>query len=252
MEDTTITEPTVEETPSEETQVESQLEGAVAEAEGHTEGSESNDSGEVDNSNEAEAPEIDKDLAKWAEAKGISLDNEKEVKIAQMARESEKSMHQTKQEKSELQKTLAPQEDYVAPPTPDSDVMSELQQVKLQLAVQDFYSRNPEARELDSQMAEIVQERPHLANDLEALYALTKTRVTSDQSESLKKEGGREALTQLANKQQAAAVKGSAVNSAPTTSETITAQNVDALIAKNGQEWYMKNMDTINKVLENN
>lgn len=257
MEDTTITESTSQETSSGEQS--SQLEGAVVEAEGQAEVSESNDSGEVDISNnneeseaQAETLEIDKDLAKWAEAKGVSIDSEKEVKLAQMARESERSMHQSRQEKSELQKTLAPEESYVTPPTEDTDVMSELQQVKLQLAVQNFYQLNPEARDLDTQMAEVVQERPHLANDLEALYAFTKSKQTGSQAESLKKEGGREALTQLANKQQATAVKGSAVNSAPTTSESITAQNVDSLIEKNGQAWYLKNMDQINKVLENN
>lgn len=232
-----------------------QPEAAAEEAVSHTDESDSvNDSGEVDNtiSNEQSAqPEVDKDLAKWAKAKGLELSSESEIKLAQMARESEKAMHSAKGEAKSVFQEEAMKVN------PELDATAErLASLEAKVAITDFYSANPDARQYDEQMGQALAEDPALLDyvrttgNIDAVYALVKSKDSSKDAESFKKEGGREALTQLANKQQAVAVKGSAVSSAPSSSEKITPQNVDELIAKNGNKWFEKNYEAINKALD--
>lgn len=231
-----------------------QPEAATEEAGSHTDESDSvNDSGEVDNtiSNEDSSQPEDAELTKWAKAKGLDLNSESEIKLAKMARESEKAMHSAKSEaKSAFQEEAMKVNDSADP------VAERLASLEAKVAITDFYTANPEARDYDEKMGEALANDPALLNyvretgNINAVYGIVKSADSAKDAESFKKEGGREALTQLANKQQAAAVKGSAVNSAPSSSETITPQNVDAMIAKNGHKWYMANRDTINKVLD--
>lgn len=234
----------------------SQPETATEEAESHTEESDSsNDSGEVDNktsNEETSQPEVDPDLTKWAQAKGLELNSESEIKMAKMARESEKAMHTAKSEAKSVF-----QEEAEKPTEGELDpVAARLASLEAKVAINDFYAANPEARQYDEQMGEALANDPELLNyvrstgNIKAVYSIVKAGDAQKDAESFKKEGGREALTQLANKQQAAAVKGSAVNTAPSTSEEITPQNVDALIEKNGQQWYVANREKINKVLD--
>jgi hypothetical protein len=95
-------------------------------------------------------------------------------------------------------------------------------------------------------MAEIVEKRPHLQNDLDALYALAVN--NPNRAAELKRDGGREALENLAQKQSAVPPTANA-SSGNRVGEKITADNVDALIAKNGQDWYLKNRTEINRVI---
>jgi hypothetical protein len=143
-------------------------------------------------------------------------------------------------------------------PTPDEldPVAARLASLEAKVAINDFYAEHPEARAYDEQMGETLANDPELLNyvrrtgNIKAVYSIVKFNDAAKDAESFKKEGGREALTQLANKQQAVAVRGSAVNAAPATSEKITPQNVDALIEKNGYKWYLANRDEINRVLD--
>lgn len=232
-----------------------QPEQAAEEAESHTEESDSsNDSGEVDNqtSNETEETvKVDEDLTKWAKAKGLDISSESEIKMAKMARESEKAMHSAKGEaKSALQEEAMKTNPVLDP------VAERLASLEAKVAISDFYTANPDARSYDEKMGEALANDPALleyvrqTGNIQAVYGIVRSADSAKDAESFKKEGGREALTQLANKQQAASVKGSAVSSAPSSSEQITAQNVDSLIAKNGQDWYMANREKINEVLE--
>lgn len=268
MEDQTITEPVAQETtgasvngiPVDEQgsaipNAEAQPEAAAEEAESHTEESDSvDDSGEVDKTDTSQPEEeksTDPELAKWAKAKGLELTSESEVKLAKMARESEKAMHTAKGEaKSALQ------EEAMKTNTALDPTAERLASLEAKVAITDFYNANPDARAYDEKMGEALANDPALleyvraTGNINAVYSIVRSADSAKDAESFKKEGGREALTQLANKQQAAAVKGSAVSSAPSSSEKITAQNVDSLIAKNGQDWYMANRDKINEVLE--
>ncbi len=230
-----------------------QLEAATEEAGSHTEESDSaNDSGEVDttSSNEKSSQPEDTELTKWAQAKGLELTTETEIKMAKMARESEKAMHSAKSDKSVLQEEAMKTNDSADP------IAEKLASLEAKVAISDFYNANPDARAYDEKMGEALAEDPALleyvrsTGNISAVYGIVKSQDSAKEAESFKKEGGREALTQLASKQQAAAVKGSAVNSAPSSSEKITPQNVDALIGKNGQQWYMAHRDEINKVMD--
>ena len=230
-----------------------QPEAATEEAGSHTEESDSaNDSGEVDttSSNEKSSQPEDTELTKWAQAKGLELTTETEIKMAKMARESEKAMHSAKSDKSVLQEEAMKTNDSADP------IAEKLASLEAKVAISDFYNANPDARAYDEKMGEALAEDPALleyvrsTGNISAVYGIVKSQDSAKEAESFKKEGGREALTQLASKQQAAAVKGSAVNSAPSSSEKITPQNVDALIGKNGQQWYMAHRDEINKVMD--
>lgn len=270
MEDQTITEPVAQETagasvngiPIDEQgraipNAVAQPEEAAEEAESHTEESDSdNDSGEVDNKNEEtsqpeEEKSTDPELAKWAKAKGLELNSESEIKLAKMARESEKAMHSAKGEAKSALQEEAMKTNTMLDPTAER-----LASLEAKVAITDFYNANPDARAYDEKMGEALASDPALleyvraTGNINAVYSIVRSADSQKDAESFKKEGGREALTQLANKQQAVAVKGSAVSSAPSSSEKITAQNVDALIAKNGQDWYMANRAKINEVLE--
>jgi len=231
-----------------------QPEAATEEAGSHTEESDSaNDSGEVDNtsqSNTSSQP-VDDELTKWAQAKGLELASDSEIKLAKMARESEKAMHSAKSEaKSVLQEEAMRVNDSADP------IAEKLASLEAKVAISDFYNANPDARAYDEKMGEALANDPALleyvrsTGNISAVYGIVKSQDSAKDAESFKKEGGREALTQLASKQQAAAVKGSAVNSAPSSSEKITPQNVDALIGQNGQQWYMAHRDEINRVMD--
>ncbi len=232
---------------------ETQPEQAAGDAGSHTEESDSaNDSGEVDNINESTSqPEVDPSLTKWAQAKGLDLNSESEIKLAEMARNSEKAMHSAKGEAKSALQEEAMKVDGMADP-----VAERLASLEAKVAITDFYTANPDARDYDEKMGEALANDPAMleyvrnTGNIQAVYALVKSQDSAKDAESFKKEGGREALTQLANKQGAVAVKGSAVSSAPSSSEKITAQNVDQLIAKNGQKWYMANRDAINKAMD--
>lgn len=231
-----------------------QPEAATEEAGSHTEESDSaNDSGEVDNtsqSNTSSQP-VDDELTKWAQAKGLELNSESEIKLAKMARESEKAMHSAKGEAKSVLQEEAMKTNEMADP-----LAEKIASLEAKVAISDFYNANPDARAYDEKMGEALANDPALleyvrsTGNISAVYGIVKSADTAKDAESFKKEGGREALTQLASKQQAAAVKGSAVNSAPSSSEKITPQNVDELIGKNGQQWYMAHRDEINKVLD--
>lgn len=232
-----------------------QPEAATEEAGSHTEESDSaNDSGEVDNtsqSNTSSQP-VDDELTKWAQAKGLEqLSSDSEIKLAKMARESEKAMHSAKSEAKSVLQEEAMKTNEMADP-----LAEKIASLEAKVAISDFYNANPDARAYDEKMGEALANDPALleyvrsTGNISAVYGIVKSADTAKDAESFKKEGGREALTQLASKQQAAAVKGSAVNSAPSSSEKITPQNVDELIGKNGQQWYMAHRDEINKVLD--
>lgn len=197
---------------------------------------------------EAQAPaetSVD-DVQEWAKKKGLPLDNP--VKLAQMYRDAERKMHEAAAKARELeQATIANAPvDYTGDPTVDS-LTQTVNTLLIQNNVRDFFANNPEAREFESKMAEIVTARPHLSNDLDALYALAKTDPSREAE--LKQQGGREALTNLAQKQQQIPPGAHATNSGVYKSAQITPANVYDLIDKNDQAWFEKNHEAINKAI---
>lgn len=191
----------------------------------------------------------DEDLSKWAESKGLNLEDPESVqKLAKSYREAEKKLHETTQTKSELEKQLVPPgTEYQFTPDGNLDVYSEVQNVKTQLNLQNFYMENPEARSYDEKMAEIAISKPELGlyakttGDFSVLLALAK-------QDDVKAQGGREALEKLADKQRAAVASPAA--SVPTQSTPkITREIMQQKLQSGDTQWFDDNQDTINSML---
>lgn len=194
----------------------------------------------------ADVESVDEDILEWTEKKGLKIDpkNPNEVKLAQMQRDAERAMHKANQLKSAVQppELLEPSEDvnYNA-------VIERQNTLELKTYVRDWFEANPEMKEYREDLQRIANERPYLNNmdDLRAHFLADPSRL-----ESLKKEGGRSALKNLAQKQQQQPPTSSATNAnAFSNSNKITAQNVDAMVAKMTPEEYAKRLPEINAVL---
>lgn len=186
------------------------------------------------------------DIQSWAEKKGLPLEDP--VKMASMYREAEKKMHEATLKAREYNTAVMDQPliDYTGDSAVDQ-LAVQVNQLTIQNKVNSFWESTPEAREFEGKMAEIVVQRPHLQNDLDALYALARNDPTREAD--LKREGGREALTNLAQKQQAVPPLAAATNAGSYESNIISNQNVYELIDRNDQEWFQKNYSAINKAI---
>lgn len=186
------------------------------------------------------------DIEDWATKKGLPMDDP--VKLAKMYRDAEKRMHQATEKAREYNTAVMEQPliDYTGNETVDA-LAAQVNQLTIQNKVNSFWETNPEARTFEGKMAEIVVQRPHLQNDLDALYALARNDPTREAD--LKREGGREALTNLAQKQQAVPPNAASTNTQSYESAAITSQNVYELVDKNSQEWFEKNHAAINKAI---
>lgn len=196
----------------------------------------------------AETPEQEFDVEAYAKKKGIDLSKADPKTLVKMQYEAEKKMHEATAKAKELETATVAQAplDYTGDPNIDA-LAQQVTTLRIKDAVNDFFNSNPEAREYESKMAEIVTNRPHLQNDLDALYALAKNDPSREAE--IKQAGGREALTNLAQKQSAIPPGANATNSGVYQSNQITPNNVYDLIEKNSQEWFEKNHDAINKAI---
>jgi hypothetical protein len=192
------------------------------------------------------------DVTEFLKKKGVDTSNPEEAlrKVADIARNAEKAMHQKAQKASELEKTLSTTSDEVAEDVAlatgqDPEVLKRLQRMEVKDVVREFWDTNPQAREFESQMIEELQTRPHLAGDLDALWAV----VQSKNSDVIKSQGKKEALSSLAQKQQAAVPAGNAVQPNGMGSPKITPQNVDSLVAQNDMNWFRAHYDEINRAM---
>jgi hypothetical protein len=190
------------------------------------------------------------DLDKFAQAKGYdpAALSDGERKALEMARNAEKKMHEATAKSKELETTMVrdPNLEYTGNEAIDNLAL-QVNQMNIQNRVRDFFEANPGARDYESKMAELVQQRPWLQNDLEALHALAVN--SPDRAAELKSEGGREALTNLAQKQSAVPPPSNASTGVSSSSDRITPENVDDLVAKNGQEWFKKHYSEINRAM---
>lgn len=190
------------------------------------------------------------DLDKFARAKGFDPAklSEGERKALEMARNAEKRMHEATSKSRELEQATAQATiDYTGDPNVDA-LAQTVNQIVIQNTVRDFFSNNPEARNFESKMAEIVMARPHLKNDLDALYALAKS--DPNREAEIEANGGRKALENLAQKQQQIPPGANATNSSVyADSSTITPANVYDLVDSHDQAWFEKNHKAISEAM---
>lgn len=194
-------------------------------------------------------PGIDDELRNFANSRGLELSTPSEIKAAKMARDSQQDFHAKRHaEKLKSSVTQASDdqaEELAAATGQDPELLKRLYNMEVRQNVRDFWDDHPEARALESNMAKIIQSRPHLVHDLEAVYALAQVRS----SDSIKSEGGREALETLANKQRTAAPSGAAVSSAINTQPAITRAVIAQKTAAGDVNWLNKNQSKINQMM---
>lgn len=166
------------------------IEQAVQGGETSETSSESTDSNESD----------DDEIKTWAEKKGLSLDDP--IALAKMVREGDKKVTEATQKASELGKSVQ---------TASSEIgADDIQTLNNKFAVMEFYQTYPDARELDGEMSQVLEEKPYFANDLSGLYFYTKG-VQADKSlVAARQAGSKEALQAAAQAERAGAPKASA------------------------------------------
>lgn len=205
------------------------------------------DDSAAESTDDAQAPASDKtddEILSWAEKKGLSIDpkNPTEVKLARMQLENERKFHENNQKPK-----VQPPEQLGLTGDPNYDAIVERQNLnEMRMYVRDWFDNNPDMKEYKPELSKIAEERPWL-QDMEDI----KAHFLADPSnaERLKKQGGREALQNLAQKQQQVPPTANATNSAEFQSAQITPQNVYELVDKNDQAWYEKNYAAINKAI---
>lgn len=142
----------------------------------------------------------DDEIKAWAEKKGIQAETPNEIALAKMVREGDKKVTEASQEAKNLKKSVE-----VA-----SADETDVQQLRNELAVMNFFQTYPDAREYEPEMAKIVEEKPYFANDLEGLYFYTKGLQADKGLVAAKQAGSKEALAAVARSERAAAPKASA------------------------------------------
>lgn len=183
------------------------------------------------------------DVQAWAEKKGLPLDDP--IKLAKMYRDAEKRMHEAT---TQVPKTpINPPE--LLEPTGDEnyDQIVERQNVQEQrIYVRDWFDANPDMKEHRDDLSRIASERPWLTNldDVRAHYL-----ASPDKLKSMETEGGRKALTNLAQKQQQTPPSAGATNANSYATNKLTPQNVDQMVAKMSPEEYRKRLPEINAAM---
>lgn len=196
---------------------------------------------------DAAQPETDDKLKKFADSKGISLDTESEIKSAKIALNSQQEFTRKRQTNSKLEKAMDEgiTQEVEARGLSDDDRV-DIARLKAKMTVRDFWDSNPDAKTYEPQMVKILQSKPHLAGDLESLFAVALR--DGGNTETLKSEGGRRALESLASKQRATSPTGSAISSAPS-SKTITRAEINQHLQAGDTAWYNKNQTKINQLV---
>jgi hypothetical protein len=243
MEEQTITEEPIVESGAQDALPESQSVDTAVETTSESTDNESSEGAEA-------LPEVDEKLQSFAKGQGIENVaelSEREQKLLKVAYDNNAGYQRNRQKASELEKGLTQRVDEEAEyqGLQDDDRIV-LHKMAVKQAVRDFWDENPEAKNHEKQMIEVLADNPHLAGDLEALYG--KALLRSGASDTLKSEGGREALNRLANKQRAASPQGSAVNSA-IPSNKITRDVIREKTQAGDVAWLDKNQTEINRLV---
>lgn len=205
-----------------------------------------------EDSEEDSQPDVDDKLKKYAESKGLELDSPNAIKAAKMAMESQAEYTRTRQKASKLEKSMVEQSDQyseqVAAQTgQDPELLKRLNRMEVREAKRDFYDRYPEAREHESDIAKTMLEM-QIYGSPDAVLDAAWAKVQASNPDSLKSEGAKTALNNLASKQRAAAPTGSAVSSAPT-GGNITRAEMQRHLAAGDTAWFEKNRGNIDRLV---
>lgn len=199
-----------------------------------------------------EPPKSDNSEDEWLKNKGIDPNSPDAVeKLANMAKNAEKAMHEKARKASELEKSASEAADQQIAQYEEAtgEQLSETDRTVQKLLIKDnvrsFFDNRPEAKQYEAAMVEELQKAPHLIGDFESLYA----RAVISAGDSIKSQARQETLETLAQKQTATVPRGNAVNGSNMGASAITPQNVDQLVAQNDLAWFEQNRDAINAAM---
>lgn len=169
-----------------------------------TQDEETTDTTDQTNDEEADdaddADDVNSELLEWAEKKGIKTDDT--VALLKMVKESEQKMHSATAEAKALKGAVNT--------VGEDEGLDDTSQMLNRLQVTEFYLSNPDAKELDEEMAKIVSAKPNLAGDLDLVYELARSRAQATNSVQERQVGRKEALAQVAKAEKAAPPQASA------------------------------------------
>jgi hypothetical protein len=178
----------------------------------------------------SEAPEASSDtvptpddkLRKFADSQGIELDSPNAIKAAQLLQKQRSEATKNHRRTSELERTVTETASEYAEAEAvstgqDPELLKTVRGMQVKEAVRDFWSQDGIDKAYEPQMIELLATKPHLAGDLDALYATAV--MQSGKLDSVRSQGKREALESLAHKQTAAVPRGNATNSGVTPKE---------------------------------
>lgn len=189
---------------------------------------------------DTQAPSDSEELKSWADKKGleVNFDNPNEIKLAQMQLNAEKKMHEATQKP-----VVQPPQEIEATGDESVDQLVDRQnQLELKQYVRDWFDANPDAKDHRTELQEISANRPWL-NNMDDVYA--HFLANPSREAELKKAGGKEALTNLAQKQQAIPPSANATSKGDFSSSKITPDNVEQLVTENDSNWYESNREEI-------
>lgn len=173
----------------------------------------------------------DTELKEWAAKKNLPLDDP--LKLAKMYRDAEKELGKKGSQEAQLKTAVTDANSEAG--------VDDVQALRNEVAALSFYLAHPDAQQFEPAMVQILEEKPWLANDLEAVLDMAKGRSlsTAEQVVAAKQTGAKEALAAAAQASRAAPPKVSATQSGYE-GNRITAENVDAQIAAHmgDAKWY--------------
>lgn len=214
-----------------------------------------------DNSQEAtpetEPVQTDNSTVEWLKKKGVDPTSPEAIeKVAEMARNAEKAMHEKAQKARELEKTTEIKAEEVPVDATPQDIDNiRVRNIEMRQELNDWRLNNPDKRDYEEAMTQVLNEDPAIKAmvregymSIDKLYAIAKG-MDSGREETVKSETKKQTLQELAQKQQAAVPAGNAVAPSGTGAEPITPQNVDKLVAQNDLNWFMKHQEEINRAM---
>lgn len=192
---------------------------------GSDDNSSDSDSGSSSSNNDKDDQSSDDDgFSKFAKSQGFDPSDltDRERKALKIAHDNVKAFR-TKEQKDELRKAT---EDINDPKdVRDNEELSdaekreiqrdmEIAQLRAAQRTRDFYDSNPQAKEYDKEMGQLIKEEQekhgtaaarYLAQDLERLYILAKARRGNDDSDAAREAGRREERELLRKRQEGSA-----------------------------------------------
>lgn len=192
---------------------------------------------------EAQAESEPNDTEAWAKKKGLPLDDP--VKLAQMYRDSERKMHEATQA---AKQTVLPPELLPETADPNVNAVVERQNVAEQrMYVRDWFDANPDMRDHRAELAKVAGDYPYIPdmNVIKSIYLADPSR-----EDTLRSEGGKRALQNLAQKQSNIPPASAATNTGDYSSTKITPKNLDQIVSAMTPEEYKKRLPEINAALQ--